>query len=433
MNQYKALIEWAPITDVRPNPNNPRVIRDAKFKELCKSVSEFPEMMSLRPIVIDDTGMALGGNMRLEACKALGWNEIPIVRAHHLTPDKIRRFIITDNIPFGEWDWDRLANEWDEAELMAWGMEIPGFDEDDNSDQAKEDDYAEPDNIKIDIKPGDIIQIGPHRIMCGDSTKAESYAQLMGDVLADLIVTDPPYNVDYEGKTKDKLKIKSDKMSDGGFDDFLMAAFTGMRTVTKSGGAWYVWHADVKGLAFRNAMEQAGIPIRQCLIWVKNAITMGRSDYQWKHEPCLYGWKEGAGHYFTDDRTKQTVIEDKIDVRKMTKPEMRELLEKMLADSTLTTILRADKPFRSQYHPTMKPILLLAPLIANSSRKGETVLDPFLGSASTMVAAHQLGRTCYGIEFDPKYCQVAVDRMIKLDPELRLTKNGEAWNPEPQY
>jgi DNA modification methylase len=169
-------------------------------------------------------------------------------------------------------------------------------------------------------------------------------------------------------------------------------------------------------------MKDAGIMVKQCLIWVKSSMVMGRQDYQWRHEPCLYGWKEGAAHYFVDDRTNTTVIEDKMDYKKLKKEELLKLVEEIMSDKTPSTIIRCDKQIRNDLHPTMKPILLLAPLIRNSSQPGQIVADGFLGSGSTMVAAHQLGRKCYGMELDPKYCQVIIDRMKKLDPNIEITK-----------
>ena len=205
---------------------------------------------------------------------------------------------------------------------------------------------------------------------------------------------------------------------------FLYDFYTALGSYTKPGGAWYVWHADSEGANFRQAMKDSGIMVKQCLIWVKNSMVLGRQDYQWKHEPCLYGWKEGAAHYFTNERTHTTVIEDKIDVKKLTKDEMKKMLTEILSDKNKTTVINCDKPFRNAEHPTMKPILLLAPLIKNSSKENQLVADGFLGSGSTMVASHQLKRKCYGMELDPKYCDVIVKRMLNLDDTLTVKRNG---------
>ena len=219
--------------------------------------------------------------------------------------------------------------------------------------------------------------------------------------------------------------IENDKMDNNSFYQFMYDFYTVLASYTKKGGVWYIWYSEKEKQNFTSAFEDANLYLSQNLIWVKNNIVLGRMDYQPKHETCLYGWKPGAAHYFTDDRTKTTVIEDKIDPKKLKKDELLKIVEEMFSEKTSTTILRADKPLKNDLHPTMKPILLLAPLIQNSSKNDEIVADGFLGSGSTMVAAHQLNRKCYGMELDPKYCQVIVDRMKKLDPDIVIKKNGE--------
>jgi len=411
------------IQEVRLNEENPRYIKDHKFEKLVKSIKEFPQMLDLRPIVVNQDMIVLGGNMRLRACREAGLTEVPIIYADNLTEEQQNEFIIKDNSSFGEWDWDILANEWDIDQLEDWGIELPVDLQQPEVIEAKEDDYEIPEEIKTDIVLGDIIEIGQHKLLCGSSTSTDEWAKIMGEELCDLVVTDPPYNVNYEGSNG--LKIMNDKMDNSSFYQFLYDFYTALGSYTKAGGAWYVWHADSEGANFRKAMADSGLLVKQCLIWVKNALVMGRQDYQWKHEPCLYGWKEGAAHYFTDERNHTTIIEDKVDINKMTKQEMKNMLNEILSDKTKTTTIYCDKPSRNDVHPTMKPILLLAPLIQNSSREGELVCDAFLGSGSTMVAAHQLKRKCYGMELDPKYCQVIVDRMKQLDPTLEIKINGE--------
>lgn len=415
------------LTTIKSNPNNPRVIRDEKFKKLVKSIEEFPKMMALRPMVVNEDMVVLGGNMRLKALKELGYKEVPdewVKSAKDLTDDEIRRFIIADNVGFGEHDWELLANEWDAAELADWGLDIPDLiDDEETVIEAVEDDYEVPDEVQTDIVLGDLFEIGEHKLLCGSSTEIDTWSKLMGNKLADMVMTDPPYNVNYEGSTG--LKIMNDKMGNESFYQFLYDFYTALGSYTKKGGAWYVWHADSEGANFRQAFKDSGLLLKQCLIWVKNALVMGRQDYHWKHEPCLYGWKEGAAHYFTDERTHTTVIEDKVDVNKLTKDQMKSMLKEILSDKNKTTIINCDKPSRNDVHPTMKPILLLAPLIKNSSKEGELVCDGFLGSGSTMLASHQLKRVCYGMELDPKYCQVIIDRMKTFDPTLVVKKNGE--------
>ena len=414
--------QTVPINEVKSNPNNPRIIKDDKFKKLVASIKELPQMLQLRPIVVNEDMIVLGGNMRLKACKEAGLKEIPIIKASELNEEQQRAFIIKDNVGFGEWDWDALANEWDAEQLEEWGLDLPADLIVEEEIEVEEDDYEIPDEINTDIVIGDLFEIGEHRLLCGDSTEIDTWDKVMNDKLCDMVMTDPPYNVNYEGGTG--LKIMNDSMSNSSFYQFLYDFYTALGSYTKKGGAWYVWHADSEGANFRQAMKDSGILLKQCLIWVKNSMVLGRQDYQWKHEPCLYGWKEGAAHYFTNERTHTTVIEDKLDIKKLTKDEMKKMLTEMLSDKTKSTIIHCDKPSRNTEHPTMKPILLLAPLIQNSSKENEIVADAFLGSGSTMVAAHQLNRKCYGMELDPKYCQVIIDRMLKLDPSLTVKRNG---------
>jgi len=380
------------VSQIKPNPNNPRLIKDNKFKQLVKSIQDFPQMLELRPIVIDENNMVLGGNMRLKACIEAGLTDVPVLHANNLSEEKKKEFIVKDNVGYGEWDWDDLANNWNVEELTDWGLDIPDFAI--KTAEAEEDDFDIPEGgSQTDIVLGDIFEIGQHKLLCGSSTQTDNWGKIFASELADLVITDPPYNVSYTGKTKDALTIQNDSMGDGDFYQFLYDFYTALGTYTKAGGSWYVWHADSEGANFRRAMADAGIMVKQCLIWVKNSMVMGRQDYQWKHEPCLYGWKEGASHNWYSDRKQ-------------------------------TTILEFNRPNRNAEHPTMKPVELIAYQIANSSKSGDLVADGFLGSGTTMVAAHQLGRRCYGTELDPKYCQVIVDRMRKLEPTLIIKKNG---------
>lgn len=383
------------LSDIKANPDNPRVIKDEAFNKLVQSIKDFPKMMALRPMVVDDNLTVLGGNMRLRALRHLGYKDIPdewVKRAGDLTEEEQKQFIIKDNVSVGDWDWDTLANEWDVQDLKDWGLEMPA-DWGVERVEAKEDDYEIPDEIETDIVEGDIFDIGRHRLLCGSSTQTDTWKRLMGDELADLVITDPPYNVAYTGGTKDALTMKNDSMADGDFYQFLYDFYTALGSYTKAGGAWYVWHADSEGANFRKAMADAGIMVKQCLIWVKNSLVMGRQDYQWKHEPCLYGWKEGAAHSWYSDRKQ-------------------------------TTVLNFERPQRNAEHPTMKPIPLIAYQIGNSSKAGDIVCDGFGGSGTTMVASEQMNRRCRMMELDPKYCQVIVDRMKTLDPALLVKKNG---------
>lgn len=359
-------------------------------------------MMSLRPMVVDSAGIILGGNMRYRALQDLGFKDIPnewVKRADELSEDEKRRFIIADNVGFGDWDWDTLGNEWDSEELEAWGLEIPDWGEE--QAEAEDDNYEIPDEIQVDVVPGDLIEFEcedgrVHRLLCGDSTNADDWGKLCGSSKLDLMVTDPPYNVDYTGKTKDALKIQNDKMSQDDFYQFLYDFYVSAGLFTKQGGAWYIWHADSEGHNFRKAFIDAGFKLAQCLVWKKNSMVMGRQDYHWQHEPCLYGWKEGAAHGWYSDRKQ-------------------------------TTVLEFERPNRNAEHPTMKPVPLIAYQIGNSSKNGDIVGDGFGGSGTAMIASHQLNRTCYIMEVDPKYCQVIIDRMTKLDDTITVKINGKDY------
>ena len=379
------------ISKIKPNPNNPRLIKDDKFTKLVQSIKDFPEMLDIRPIVVNDDMIILGGNMRFKACKEAGLKEIPIIIANGLSEEKQREFLIKDNVSGGEWDWDMLANEWDDIELDKWGLDIPK--EFLTELEAEEDDFdTTPPEVPITVL-GDLYEIGEHRLLCGDSTQTDTFEKLMQGEFADMVVTDPPYNVAYEGKTKDALTIENDSMGNDDFYKFLYDFYSALTTAVKKGGAIYVWFADVEIVNFAKAFKDAGIKLAQMLIWKKQTLVMGRKDYHFKHEPCLYGWIEGEAHKWYSDRKQ-------------------------------TTILEFDKPSRNGEHPTMKPIELFAYQIGNSSKVGDIVIDAFGGSGTTMVACEQLKRKSRIIEFDPKYCDVIVKRMIKLDPSLNVKRNG---------
>lgn len=266
-------------------------------------------------------------------------------------------------------------------------------------DDAPEVDYGEPDS-----KPGGVYQLGPHRLMCGDSTSAEDMAKLMDGAKADLIITDPPYNVDYEGGNG--KKIQNDNMSDNKFLNFLTDAFRTMLGVLKNGGAFYIWHADSEGYNFRQAVKNCNGRVRECLIWVKNSLVLGRMDYHYRHEPCLYGWKEGAGHYWEGRRDLSTVFDEtRADWKKMNKEQLIEEL-KRVDNEIKTTIIYEDKPKKSDEHPTMKPVRLFERLMLNLSKAEDIVLDPFGGSGTTIITAAKTGRYARSMELDPHYCDV---------------------------
>lgn len=442
MSETQVITRMIPIHQVEPNngqieglPKNPRLIRDEKYEKLRKSILEDPEMLQLREILVIKHGkkyVTIGGNMRFRILKELGHAEIPCkIIPEGTSIEKLKAYTIKDNAGYGEWDFDMLANDWNLEDLDTWGVDIPGVDADmspDVPEEAEEDNYQIPDEIKTDIVEGDLFEIKSqgltHRLICGDSTKAEVVDKLMGGRLADLLVTDPPYNVDYQGGTAAKLKIENDKMTDAKFRAFLTDAFAQAARIMKAGAAFYVYHASRESVNFIESLKANGLTDKQQLIWVKSSLVLGRQDYQWRHEPILYGWKDGAAHYFVNNRSLTTVIEDELDVEKMTKAQMKDLIQEMLSDLIPSTIIREDKPLRNGEHPTMKPLKLIGRNITNSSRFFDLVVDLFGGSGSTMAAANQLKRNCYTSELDPKYCQVILDRMYKLDPECIINKIG---------
>ena len=305
---------------------------------------------------------------------------------------------------YASWDNDLLAVEFEQLKELDFDMELTGFDIGDIESLLNiEDETGEPqeDNYEVELpkepkaKLGDIYQLGNHRLMCGDSTKLEDVKALMNGVQADMLLTDPPYNVNYEGNTKDKLKIKNDNMDDANFRKFLVDAFRNADAVMKKGAVFYIWHADTEGYNFRGACRDSEWKVRQCLIWRKNAMVMGRQDYHWKHEPCLYGWKEGASHLWAADRKQ-------------------------------TTVLEFDKPLRNDMHPTMKPITLFDYQIKNNTKGDDIVLDLFGGSGTTIMACEQNGRKGYLMEFDPKYVDVIIDRWEQYTGEKAVLLNAES-------
>lgn len=367
------------INDIKPYEKNPRK-NDESVKYVVNSIKEFGFKV---PIVLDKKNVIVCGHTRYKAAMEIGMTEIPCIYADDLTDKQIKAFRLADN-KVGEysfWDDDLLGGEL--SELLDFDMTDFGFEdaleELDDLTEAEEDDYE----LEVPEEPksrlGQIYQLGRHKLMCGDSTKKENIRSLCGGgTTIDLLITDPPYNVDYVGKTKDALKIANDHMENDAFRQFLVDAFSSADEVMKPGAAFYIWHADSEGYNFLGACKDVGWTVRQCLIWNKNSMVIGRQDYQWKHEPCLYGWKEGAGHKWTSDRKQTTVID-------------------------------MQRPTKADIHPTMKPIPLFDYQIKNNSRKGDAILDLFGGSGTTIMACEQNGRNAYVMEFDPKY----VDAIIK--------------------
>jgi len=330
-----------------------------------------------------------------------------MVAQRELTKEEIQEAVLGHNTLGGEWNIEDLQMKFEPILLEAYGLIVDKSDDFDTKEVVEVDVPDEAD-VETRVKPGDIWQLGDHRLICGDSTKATDVEKLLDGTKADLLLTDPPYNVNYEGGNG--LKIQNDHMEDKSFQEFLTAAFVIANANLKKGAAFYIWHADMESYNFYQAAKNAGWQIRQCLQWVKSSLILGRKDYQLRHEPCLYGWTEGASHTWNGGR-KQTTISEAVDL--MNEEDLRKAY-KDLVESIDNSIIYEDKPRANKEHPTMKPVKLLARLIRNSSNVGDSVLDLFGGSGSTMMACEQIGRKCYMCEMDPHYCDVIIERWEQM-------------------
>jgi len=387
------------LSDILPNPENPRVLRDERFAKLKQSIQDFPKMMSLRPIVIDNMGMILGGNMRFRALQELGFKQIPdnwVKRAEELTAEEKRRFIIADNVGFGEWDWDELANNWDVEELEGWGLDVPIFD--DEVLEAKEDDFSVPDGgIDTDIVLGDLFEIGVHRLLCGDSTDSDAVARLMDGQKADMVFTDPPYGVKI-------VSSSSSTVSGGGETKF---GKVGGRKIVEAKVYSEIIGDDTTDTARDFYHTCISLGMENFIIWGGNYFT----DFL-PPSMCWIVWdKENTGN-FADVELAWTSFDKAAKLYKW-------LWNGMSRKGS------HEVEGKTRVHPTQKPVGLFGGIFKDFDFN--ICFDGFLGSGSTMVAAHQLNRKCYGMELDPKYCQVIVDRMLKLDPDLVVLKNGQPY------
>lgn len=379
----------ASIKDLKSDHKNARKRTDRSAALIAESLKRFG---AARSIVIDEDGRILAGNGTVEGAKKAGIDKLRIIEAEGDELIAVRRAGLSEDEKVGlaladnrssdlsEWDHEMLRQLSEEHDLTPW------FEDDELLAEILEpeqgntdpDDVPEPPEEPI-TKPGDLWILGNHRLLCGDSTDTTALERLMAGANADLWLTDPPYNVNYEGKTSDALKIQNDSMKDGEFRQFLHDVYVAANCFLRAGAVFYIWHADSEGYNFRGAASDVGWKVRQCLIWLKSSLVMGRQDYQWKHEPCLYGWTEGAAHYWGSDRKQ-------------------------------TTILEFDKPRRNGEHPTMKPVELFEYQMANSTKQGDIVLDSFGGSGTTMIAAERIHRKARIMELDPAYCDVIVKR-----------------------
>lgn len=376
-------IQEKSVTELIPYAKNSRTHSDAQVAQIAASIKEFGWT---NPILVDGDNGIIAGHGRLMAARKLGYDKVPVIELKDMTETQKRAYVIADNqlAMNSGWDTSLLTLELTDLQEEGFDLELLGFDpkelnallEPEVSEGLTDEDAIPdvPDEPKT--KPGDIYELGNHRLMCGDSCNIEA-VEALTDGLVDILVTDPPYNVAYEGSNG--LKIQNDDMSDEKFRQFLADAFIAASAVMKPGAVFYIWHADIEGFNFRGACRDAGFQVRQCLIWNKDSLVMGRQDYHWKHEPCLYGWKDGAAHLWSADRKQSTIIECK-------------------------------KPKRNDIHPTMKPVELMEYQILNNTKGMDIVLDLFGGSGSTMIACEKLGRKSRLMELDPKYCDVIVKR-----------------------
>jgi site-specific DNA-methyltransferase (adenine-specific) len=375
-----------PVDKLIPYINNSRTHSDEQVAQIAASIKEFGWT---NPILVDGENGIIAGHGRLMAARKLGYTEVPTIELKDLTETQRKAYIIADNrlaLNAG-WDNEMLTIELNDLLADGFALEMLGFDPKELDAllepevlEGLTDEDAVPDvPEEPTTKLGDIYQLGNHRLMCGDSTSIDAVTKLTSGGGVDMLLTDPPYNVAYEGSTKEKLTIKNDNMANDQFRQFLRDAFVTADLVMKAGAVFYIWHADSEGLNFRGACVDAGWTVRQCLIWKKSSLVMGRQDYHWKHEPCLYGWKDGAGHLWAADRKQ-------------------------------TTILEFDKPSRNGEHPTMKPVALFEYQMLNNTKGGDIVLDLFGGSGTTLLAAEKHGRHARLMELDPKYCDVILKR-----------------------
>lgn len=404
------------IEKVIPYENNPRK-NDEAVDKVALSISAFGFKV---PIVLDANNVVVTGHTRLKAAKKLGLSKVPCILADDLTEEQIRAFRLADNkvAEFSQWDDEKLMQELEELENI--DMSLYGFDEleaeADELINIVEDEIVE--EVEPKAKLGDIYKLGRHRLICGDSTDAETIKKLTGGVKVNLLLTDPPYNVnvgncDRPGSSHNNVYILNDSMEEGVFIEWLSKALNNANDNMIEGASFYIFYAGLHHTEFDYATRNvADWKVHEQIVWVKGHFVLGRnSDYQWQHEPALYGWKQGAPHYFTNSRAEGTVIEDSsVKLSALKKGELITLCEKLMKADEPSTVIRADKPASADLHPTVKPQELVCYLMKNSSKQGDNILDIFGGSGSTLIACEQLNRTCYMCELDPHYVDVIVNR-----------------------
>ena len=379
------------VDKIVPFERNAKKHDETQIKNVAESIKQFG---FAQPLVVDKDNVLIIGHCRLLAAKELGLDKVPVLKMADLTQEQVDKLRLLDNkLNESEWDMELLAEDIPQLDFSDFDLDW-GFPEETNEVEIIEDEVPEIDTKKeTRCKKGDVWKLGEHRLICGDSTSIDTIEKLVGGARIDLLLTDPPYNVDYVGKTKEALKIQNDNMNNDSFREFLRDAFSCADSVMRNGAVFYIWHADSEGYNFRGACDDIGWQVRECLIWNKNSMVLGRQDYQWKHEPCLYGWKDGASHLWASDRKQ-------------------------------VTVLNFDRPSKSELHPTMKPIALFAYQINNNTHEGDAVLDLFGGSGTTLIACEQTKRKCYICELDEKYCDVIIQRWENLTNGKAVLANG---------
>lgn len=428
------------------NPRKALTPEDSEYQKIKRSIEEFGYV---DPIIINEDGTIIGGHQRCTVLKDLGYEEVDVVVVS-LDKQREKALNIALNKITGEWDELKLKDLLLDLDLGDYDISLTGFEQEDLAElvdnlavepEAMDDDFDGEAVLEDIVEPktrlGDVWKLGRHRLMCGDSTSQEDVATLMKGEMADLIITDPPYNVNYGDKAdmldtylqkghRNNSRIKNDNMDNESFYSFMLQIYQSAYEFMRDGAAIYVFHAESTGHIFRQAFLDAGLKLAQCLIWEKNAFVLGRQDYQWRHEPCLYGWKEGAAHYFINDRTQDTVIlEDDVDFESMKKADLIAYIEDMHRKyKDQTSVIYENKPTRNDIHPTMKPVTLIGRLMSNSSKSGWNVLDLFGGSGSTLMAAEQLGRTAFLMELDEKFCDVIVKRWEEYTGQSAIRISG---------
>lgn len=421
------------IEDLRLKENSSRQYTESQvelYKNLIRHYNQYI------PLVIDSNDEVVGEPARLIALRELEIKEVNCYRIENLSEDDIQVIRLGElrANELGEWDFQKLYEELeglgDKSYLTGFNCEEVQKLIDEELESCEEvEEIATPSIDDLNepfTKQGDLWFLGKHRVLCGDSTSKEDAHRLMDGHKATLCITDPPYNINYE--SEDGKKIINDNMSSKEFYHFLYAFYKNMYEYLETGGSYYIFHADSETEAFRGALKEAGLKISQCLIWAKNSFNLSRQDYNWRHEPILYGWKEGKAHYFIKDYTQDTILETPINLEKMSKSELKDYIKEIISEiDQYSTIIREDKPQRNDIHPTMKPLKLLARLILNNTKPNDLVVDWFGGSGSTLMACDQIDRTAYLMEFDPKYVDVEVKRYAAINNNIKLIRDGNEF------